>query len=634
MKMDIIKIVGVSMALWLPLSGNSALLGTRQRTVQPVALTNVPGILLSNLPMYEVYGYSSWQWGPGADSGQMTNILSAPAGYTATNAARLLTFFCVSDVHICDKESPSASYWAAYETQPGFTNNTPAPGGGNSSAYSPVVLYTPQVLDAAVRTANAVNRVMPFDFAFALGDNANNSQYNELRWFIDVMDGNTNIIPSSGAHLGAATIDYQMPFAAAGLDPSIPWYQVLGNHDHMWLGSLERTDYFWKSYTNSQVILFGDLPVDGINARNDFMGVVDGSTPYGNIIGVGPVTNFLGTNLLGEIVTNAPTVVADPNRHGLTASSWMNEFFTTTAQPVGHGFSQWNVTNNFACYSFQPKADLPLKVIVLDDTIPEELIDFAAGITGAVGYLDTNRLAWLEGELAAGQTNDQLMIIAAHVPIEAVGDGQSNTPAVSEAQLLATLHRYPNLILWVTGHLHQNTVWAQVSTNDPAYCNFWEVETPSLRDFPQEFRMFEILRNTDNSISIKTTDIDPEVTPGSCADKSRGFAIGAARICANPCTSPVSVGNNLWNFTDTNSFTLNAELIKFLTPHMQTVIANLGGPLGHRVAIDSTGTGATINFLGTLQSATNILGSWNDVTTNSPYAAAITNTMIFYRAVE
>jgi hypothetical protein len=228
-----LKIVGVSIALWLPLSGNSALLGTRQRTIQPVALTNAPGILLSNLPMYEVYGYSSWQWGSGSDQGQRTDILSVPADYVATNAARLLTFFCVSDVHICDKESPSASYWASYETRPGFTNGTPAPGGGNSSAYSPVVLYTPQVLNAAVKTANAIDRVMPFDFALALGDNANNSQYNELRWFINVMDGNTNITPSSGAHLGATTIDYQMPFAAAGLNPSIPWYQVLGNHDHM-----------------------------------------------------------------------------------------------------------------------------------------------------------------------------------------------------------------------------------------------------------------------------------------------------------------------------------------------------------------------------------------------------------------
>jgi hypothetical protein len=45
------------------------------------------------------------------------------------------------------------------------------------------------------------------------------------------MDGKM-IVPSTGAHVGADSIDYQMPFQAAGLDSDIPWYMVLGNHDH------------------------------------------------------------------------------------------------------------------------------------------------------------------------------------------------------------------------------------------------------------------------------------------------------------------------------------------------------------------------------------------------------------------
>ena len=46
----------------------------------------------------------------------------------------------------------------------------------------------------------------------------------------------------------------------------------------------------------------------------------------------------------------------------------MTEFFMTTSNPVGHGFTQANLDNDFACYSFVPKTDIPLKVIVLDDT--------------------------------------------------------------------------------------------------------------------------------------------------------------------------------------------------------------------------------------------------------------------------
>ena len=45
-----------------------------------------------------------------------------------------------------------------------------------------------------------------------------------------MLDGKL-ITPSSGYHLGADVIDYQRPFQAAGLDKSIPWYQVIGNHD-------------------------------------------------------------------------------------------------------------------------------------------------------------------------------------------------------------------------------------------------------------------------------------------------------------------------------------------------------------------------------------------------------------------
>jgi hypothetical protein len=159
-------------------------------------------------------------------------------------------------------------------------------------------------------------------------------------------------------------------------------------------------------------------------------------------------------------------------------------------------------------------------------------------------------------------------------------------------------------------------------TNHPEY-GFWEVETPSLRDFPQQFRTWEILRNSDNSISILTTDVDPVVEPGSPADKSRGYAIGAARIFGGTAS-----------LTDTSSHAYNAELVKQLSPAMQTIIAGYGGPLGHHVAIDRIGTGVAINFLGELRSADTLLGLWNNIATNSPYASPATNGGKFYRAVE
>jgi len=110
------------------------------------------------------------------------------------------------------------------------------------------------------------------------------------------------------------------------------------------------------------------------------------------------------------------------------------------------------------------------------------------------------------------------MIITAHIPIRNELPDSSNlwTPGspVSEQQLVAKLQTYPNLILWLAEHVHRNTVTAFPST-DPYHpeLGFREVETASLRNFPQEFRTFEIIRNSDNTISIFATDVDLSLRP-------------------------------------------------------------------------------------------------------------------------
>jgi hypothetical protein len=145
-----------------------------------------------------------------------------------------------------------------------------------------------------------------------------------------------------------------------------------------------------------------------------YQGLIDGSTPLGSIIHAGEVGS--------PGFEPPPTVVADPDRRSLTRTKWINEFFKTTSNPVGHGFNLVKPTqqSGFACYSFLPKSNIPLKVIVLDDTQSET--DGSKDIHGH-GYLDANRWAWLRAELAAGQAANQLMIIAANIPIAVVKIG-------------------------------------------------------------------------------------------------------------------------------------------------------------------------------------------------------------------
>ncbi|MBF0563990.1 MAG: TIGR03768 family metallophosphoesterase [Nitrospirae bacterium] len=485
-------------------------------------------------------------------------------GYSgAPHAAHLLSFFAMTDVHISDKESPAQALYLGW--------SAPYGSGQLSSAYSPILLASTHVLDAAVQTINVLHKKSPFNFGISLGDAANNTQYNELRWYIDVIDG-AAIIPGSGAHLGSDTIDYQKPYQAAGLDKSIPWYQVIGNHDQSWQGAAAENAKTLAAHTSNTVLDMGVgslAPADDVVDKTGYyMGVIDGTDPLGAVILSGPEKNF----------PTPPSVVADQYRHSLATltsprRNWMNEFFTTTSNPVGHGFTQANLDNDFSCYSFLPKSNIPIKVIVLDDTAtgPGQL-------SYALGCLDQTRLDWLKKELQAGQDNNQLMIIAAHIPVNPYNSltdptqgyfkffypntVPGSTSVVSDSSLIATLQTYPNLIMWIAGHRHMNTVTPQPYAGDPTR-SFWEVETASLRDFPQQFRTFDIYRNGDNTISITITNVDPAVSTASPATTSRGNAIAMARISGASAS------------TDTTSHAINAELVVQLTPAMQAIIAKI-----------------------------------------------------------
>ena len=197
--------------------------------------------------------------------------------------------------------------------------------------------------------------------------------------------------------------------------------------------------------------------------------------------------------------------------------------------------------------AFCPNQTYLSKVIVLDDTQSEN--DGSNDIHGH-GYLDAERWEWLQAELAAGQAANQLMIIAAHVPIavSAIGSetewwlgesttSQENRNAVTLAELVQKLQSTPNLLMWIAGHRHLNTVKAFISpdSNHPEQ-GFWQVETSSLRDFPQQFRTFEIYLNNDYTISIVTTNVDTAVAEGTPAATSRKYAIATQQIIRTELT--------------------------------------------------------------------------------------------------
>ena len=83
-------------------------------------------------------------------------------------------------------------------------------------------------------------------------------------------------------------------YRATGLDPSIPWYQTRGNHDHFWTGFLRVNDYLRETYIGERILDLGNVFEDplGPDSRGFYMGCLDGRTPYGDIFGLGPVAGF------------------------------------------------------------------------------------------------------------------------------------------------------------------------------------------------------------------------------------------------------------------------------------------------------------------------------------------------------
>jgi metallophosphoesterase (TIGR03767 family) len=127
-------------------------------------------------------------------------VVGAEPGFRPPRNGSLLNFLQLSDFQMVDEESPG-------RVEPVDTTQR-APGlNPFSAAYRPQESLTTQVTEAMVRQVrNAVSPVTSqrAQLTILTGDNADSQQYNETRWFVDILDGTTGdprqIDPDSGLH--------------------------------------------------------------------------------------------------------------------------------------------------------------------------------------------------------------------------------------------------------------------------------------------------------------------------------------------------------------------------------------------------------------------------------------------------
>jgi 3',5'-cyclic AMP phosphodiesterase CpdA len=386
----------------------------------------------------------------------------------AEDPSSLGYFWHVTDVHISDEESPARLILGDDVV---------------TTAYRYQEAWSTQLFEATIRTGNALSRTVPFDFVLITGDLVENIHRNELDWFLTIMAGG-EVDPDSGDDedpLPDSDLDPHSPFIAEGLDPSLPWYVTVGNHDEMIMG-----------FSNDNL---GGTIANPAGGMASLLSVAIEPTclaePWHETAPLEPDRCYMPP----KSYFSDRNLVRDPNRKFVRGSDFLEPFFSTETRPDGHGFTKANIDNETSYYTVNGVLPGVPSVLIALDTIAHILDG---------GHIDDAQLAWLEAELDKAEAAGQLVIIASHHPSRSIERNHD--------EFIAALKSHPNVILHLAGHTHTNRIVPRPASNGmPASRGYWEVETASVIDWPQQTRIVEIVDNRDGTGDIYCTMLDFQV---------------------------------------------------------------------------------------------------------------------------
>jgi metallophosphoesterase (TIGR03767 family) len=418
----------------------------------------------------------------------------------------LATVVQVSDLHITDVQNPMRFEYIDRI---------------NATAHRPQELLGVHGTAALVQRINALPggpaTGRAIDAVMSTGDNTDNQSGNELEWLLTLLAGGT-VRPDSGdagAFEGVAASglrEYWQPescerdrykglgfplvpglieastraFVAPGLN--VPWLLTMGNHDVVANGMLENLAYVeeWSGGERKIFSARGDLPV--------LLAMQLATVKAGDDVGA----------LIRDIATSGTTrtVHADERRLPFTGTEYvrlLHEDRFAGAGPVGHGYRR---DADSATLYYRHQLALKVVAISLDST------NQAGGIDGSIG---ATQWAWLVRELE--RAGDNYVLVFTHHPSEMMANlaRDPRTPTEerhSGAELVDLLHRFPNVLAWINGHTHHNRITAHAAMNPRQ--SFWEINSASHIDAPQQARVIEVARNGDGTLSLFTTMIDAD----------------------------------------------------------------------------------------------------------------------------
>ncbi len=278
---------------------------------------------------------------------------------------------------------------------------------------------------------------------------------------------------------------------------------VLGNHDGLVQGNLRTGTEFQFVVTGASKV-FLDV--------KEYDGCPEDSTDPGQLYQA----------FQDAYLSHSQKVPSDGNRSFMGKDYLHDQYFDTAGKPDGHGL---NLAPDFP-YLDEGQSAFPAGYYAfnISDDIVGVSMDTVAYDLSDSGQLDNEQFKWIEktlkkhskvyydvnGKKKRNPNAKQRMIVlfshhhstamrypslpegapAEMMPIHCFEADDAEGCADAEG-LRDLLHRFPNVIAWVNGHGHRNRVLPFSYPSDQKR-SFWEINTASHIDWPQQSRLIEI----------------------------------------------------------------------------------------------------------------------------------------------
>ncbi|MFL5870139.1 MAG: hypothetical protein ACJ75R_03605 [Solirubrobacterales bacterium] len=500
----------------------------------------------------------------------------------------LVYFGQVSDFQLADEESPARVEFI--DTGP--FNAAWRPWEALEPQVDDAAIRQLNAFAAASPIPAGTNKRRPMDFTIDTGDSADSQQLNETQWVRTLLEGGS-LNPGSGVNpalSGNAACAAQAPLIADASDPQrytgvqdyndyfegpVPMFydpnQPAGAYATfpLYTGLMDAANRTFQAagLKVPSYVTFGNH--DGLVQGNAAANGAYEAVATGCVKPMSPVVTdsnslqaglaALDPNHLSDVLNTNPNAVAlvppDPNRQYVSKQQY-KQVFLSGSQADGHGFGYVDPAQLAASagaagyYSWTP---VPGVRFISLDTVSE------AGVIGpsADGNVDDPQFRWLESELQKATAANQLVVIFSHhaivsltanVPDEAAPpctvadphghdvnpgcdvDPRNSQPIHLGDDLTALLHRYPNVIAWVAGHSHVNSI--QPYPNPNGQGGFWSIRVAAEADWPQQSRLLEVFDNRDGTLSIFGTILDHASNATAPGSGTNASALGKSDLAS------------------------------------------------------------------------------------------------------